>query len=1646
MIKLKLSFGKAETETNSEIDNGEKLRTAVERATKDVPLGEFTADRVFNVVVNGHIIGGEFWDNVRLVSTDNILITPKISDGDNFGQILTQVVVIAAAIVATILTKGMAAGWSAAIVAAVTIGTTLAMNALIPPPMPELGPEGGGLAGSVEDSQMYSITGQSNQMKRLGTVPKVYGSHRVFPTLAATPYVELSVDPDNGETIQYLCGIYDFGLGTPQLSDIKIGDTPLTEGSFIDFQTRLVDPNRPYPPVDDFDVPLNGVFQLYKGDRSTAALSFALEDGTEIIQNTDNNPDSLQQEIILDFICPRGLFGFSSGGASGPRRINLDIDFALVGTSDWKPYNDPAEVDSHDSVGGTEKTSFQELLVAIPPTHPLFNTYYQGLNYNTGNYQGEYNTDTIVSVFPGNRLLVPFLATVDPGDREWEVGQSVYTEDTFIGIIQAVNAVPGYPAFSEVVLDRVIPVYVPAYNLRGFAAYVNGVPQPITYDPVAIQRKYVKSFFNEYSRAAVLGAKSTPIYANVRFKPKTHGQYQVRVRRIGTEGDFVLQKGDDITWVGLTTAYARPPINTTKRHVFMELKIRATNQLNGNIQNLSAVATQVLDIYDEDTETWFRGVTNNPAWVLADLLSGEVNKKPVPKSRLHLPSILAWAAYCDEVPAPPPSQTFVMPRFSCNFVLDYESTLQQVLFQVGGSAQASLNIVDGKYGVLVDRLKTTPVQIFTPRNSKNFSSNRLYSTRPHGVKVKFIDPQLGWEVSEVIVYDNGYNELNAIDFDELTSFACTSQEQAWRFGRYMIAQNRLRQETIYLSVDFENLICTRGDYVQISQDVMQVGGRPARVKAVNGTEIIIDDHLDIDPDLSYGYTYRSATGEILDSTLTPISGNTFSINARKIVFVGQNTTAQTLDSYYRTGGVPPIIGSTRKVTALAGVFALGNTTYTLPESPLSTLEIVCWLNGILTTSYTLTGNVVTFSGQDTTGFVFDTQYRYTGSASNGSMRKVEALAGVFSAGDTDYTLPEAPISDHDTTVWLDGIMRTDYVLTVDNVKFVGQDTTGQVLDVQYRYPGGSSPIGSGKKSSGLVGVFSGGDTTYTLPDGPLSDNDLIVCLNGVMRTDYDLNGDIPAVGDLIVIGEIGKIVFDCIVKSISPNDDMSAQISLVERANAIFDYESSDVLPDYDPQLSNTARPDFSPPKAVVGLTLTTLAYECAQTQSGYNYYAEVTWDIPPGSVYEYFEIWTNDGRGYRLATQTNAKYFKTDIDQTRLGSLHGIKVVAVASSGRKLQLIQMPEVTFTPTVKSDPPSDVDTLGMSITNQTLQLSWTPIPDCDVNKYEIRYSPDTNDIWETAIQLQIVDRNVNSLVVQARTGVYLIKAVDFAGNKSANPTRTITTIPDLFDLNVIETLNDAPGFAGELNQTEKLGDAVVLQELVAGTVDTMQFQPEGYYVVFDLLDLGDIYSVRLASYIRADGYRFGELISSWEHLSEVDHLSTSESEDWNVVAEYRATNEILAMSDWVTLTSIDHINQGLGQGFTDWRPIPTIGDATGRVFQFRVKLESLTPNVTPRLFDATIKADMPDRVDTFENLVSSASDPLLVSYEKSFRGPGTSPNVQITLEDGQAGDYWVFTNKNLEGFQIEFYDNTDTQVVRTFDVAAKGFGSRHTVTI
>jgi hypothetical protein len=1449
----------SETEIEIPFVEGENVKQLVDRALEanGYDLSENVLSH-FQVLREGVLIDRDLWEYCKVSEKDSILLAPRIARGSG-GQLFKQIALITIAVAATYFSAGAATPWAAGLIAAAGIGGSLLVNALIPPPT--IGGSGiGGLESSFEKSQMYALTSQANGVKKFGAVPRVYGEHRIFPVVAANPYTEIEADPENGNLIQYFYAIYDFGYGPLEISDVRIGDTSISE--YADANYRLVDLNKPSVDEGSWDESLHDKFEFYKGDSERDGTQVVLDKNSndtgvqlfeyEAIRTASSKVNGADQEISLDFVCPTGLTAYATNGNTYNRTIELKVEFSKVNEDVWRPFNDLDYVYGFSVAGGSNV--FSEKFVSIAPvdnsgsgsdvvylgskysgnfqnlvswTNIQSYSSWDGKNGSSGVYVDHDNNPSTSKVKLTRSDLSNFgypIGTTKIALKDQTVdfsnGDSLYIQGNLVGIISHKTPSP-WPGYSYYHLTEPTKNAYTLFVIQSL--YYEKKPEnkfspveEILWDSAIISDRSMDNKVIIKKRtlgAARITANTTnPYYATIKFKPKEKEQYKVRVTRVQSFSSYSYRVADKLNLASLSTRFDREPIITDKRHVFLEVRIRATNQLNGNISNLSGLAASILDVYDPATQTWSKQRTNNPAWVFCDLLTGSINKRAISKDRLHLPSILEWADFCDEIPLAPPTQAFILPRFTCNFVLDFDSTLQSLLNSVGAAAQASLNIVDGKYGVLIDRQRNIPVQIFTPRNSMGFSSQRGYDFNFHALKIRYIDPAKNWEVAEAMVYDQGHTEDTATEFDELSSFACTNFEQAWRFGRYMMAQARLRKETISLNVDFEHLVCTRGDYVQITQDVMRVGGTPARVKEITGPDTVrIDDAMDTLSGVSYAYVYRGLSG-----------------------------------------------------------------------------------------------------------------------------------------------------------------IKTDSCTVIDSDEF-------------------------------------------------------------------QLHGEMPEVGDLIIIGESGKVVFDCIVKSIVPSDDLTATLILVEKADDIYLAESSDVLPYYDPQLTLNVDSENAVPPKVEDLVVVNNTWRVVG--GAYQYYISLDWDLPIGAAFETFEVYANNGLGYDLVDYTKNSFYEYVVDPKNLNVPHSFKILAVSSTGKKIPLIDAPSVSATPVKKITPPSNVQSLYMNITSQVIQLDWTEVTDSDLREYLIRYSPKTSGAtWESSIPLLRVDKNTTLASTQARVGTYFIKAIDLNKNESVSAALALTTIPNLFDLNVIETTNDFPALEGELVTCVNESNSLMLKRLTSGGTLTNEYYSEGYYYYGQFLDLGEIYTVRLQSLIEAEGFTVGDLMENWPDLSTLSALSVAGRADWDVETHYRTTEGFNVMAEWGLLENVNPLSEGEQDDWTPWRKILTITDATGRLFQFRLKLISNVAHVTPRVFDGIIKADMPDRLETYNDLIASSTG-LQINYSPAFKGPGLSPNIQITQDNAQSGDYYILENKTLEGFKITFYDRNGVPVIRQFDAAIKGYGRK-----
>jgi len=338
------------------------------------------------------------------------------------------------------------------------------------------------------------------------------------------------------------------------------------------------------------------------------------------------------------------------------------------------------------------------------------------------------------------------------------------------------------------------------------------------------------------------------------------GQYDVRMRKASPDNPTVDDTVSETAyWTALRGRRNEPVIKFSKPLTLIALRIKATNELNGTVNQLNCIASPRIRSWNGST--WVANqITRNPADHFRQVLQGNANARPVADNSIDLESIQDWHAYCK-------AHGFAYDKVCSDQVSVYDR-----LTEIAAAGRASVSFRDGKWGVVWDVAGSDIVQHFTPRNSSGFSSVRAYADLPHGFRVNFINRDNNYLNDERVVYDDGYSEANATKFEGLDFPGVTDPKLIWKHGRYHIAQLRLQRETYSLTTDFEHLVCTRGDRVRVNHDVVLWGLGAARVKAVSAGGVTLDDTLPMEAGKTYSMRFRLDDGSSLVRTVAGIDG------------------------------------------------------------------------------------------------------------------------------------------------------------------------------------------------------------------------------------------------------------------------------------------------------------------------------------------------------------------------------------------------------------------------------------------------------------------------------------------------------------------------------------------------------------------------------------------------------------------------------------------------------------------------------------------------------------------------------------------------------------------------------------------------------
>ena len=237
--------------------------------------------------------------------------------GRQIGRIILTIAVIAlaawvgAGALAGTFGKAFAAGTFAANAAAGTVAVlgSLAINALIPPVQPRLGQQ---------SAPVYQIEGARNRYNPWGVAAQTFGTMRVFPDLIAKPYFEY-VGADSFVRLAVI-----WGFGRHDLTDLKVGDTPIASFEGVEIEHRL-------NPAED------PPHALWRGDPEQLTVDQLIAAPGGPGPWTARNSATETTELAVILRGRRGLISYSSKQEPSSVTITFEIEYRPVGSTEaWR--------------------------------------------------------------------------------------------------------------------------------------------------------------------------------------------------------------------------------------------------------------------------------------------------------------------------------------------------------------------------------------------------------------------------------------------------------------------------------------------------------------------------------------------------------------------------------------------------------------------------------------------------------------------------------------------------------------------------------------------------------------------------------------------------------------------------------------------------------------------------------------------------------------------------------------------------------------------------------------------------------------------------------------------------------------------------------------------------------------------------------------------------------------------------------------------------------------------------------------------------------------------------------------------------------------------------------------------------------------
>jgi hypothetical protein len=388
---------------------------------------------------------------------------------------------------------------------------------------------------------------------------------------------------------------------------------------------------------------------------------------------------------------------------------------------------------------------------------------------------------------------------------------------------------------------------------------------------------------------------SNTYYISRDKNPKDFIGHDVTFRRLDENSTYSIyvERLDDWEAMDRTQSAAswsavKYPTNsafTYPRTALLGIQGVANSKYSGRIDVGATIKGRLIRVYNGSS--WNVEYNNNPAWVCYDILTqpvldnylNVVRYDGIHPDNIDLNDFITWANNNDQqVPA---LGGGTEPLFQFNGIFDTDENIWDSASKVANNFRAALYYTGSKVRCTTYR-NTDFTQLFSEGNiiKGSFSISYMpWEDRATEVEVTFLDQDNDYESTTISILDKDINNSKApLSID---AFGTTSLSQAWRFGKFVLNNNKHIQRVINFKVDVDALDCEIGDVISFQHNIPE-WGYGGRIDSIDGYSVYVNHFIEDSVFKLFGFTQTEIDNFTGNSTVVNPSIDTVWVGVRDL--------------------------------------------------------------------------------------------------------------------------------------------------------------------------------------------------------------------------------------------------------------------------------------------------------------------------------------------------------------------------------------------------------------------------------------------------------------------------------------------------------------------------------------------------------------------------------------------------------------------------------------------------------------------------------------------------------------------------------------------------------------------------------------------